>query len=71
MFGVLVETSIGTLGALGAAALAAFTGWRNSKKINEVHVLVNSRLETALSRIDRLTEALEGSDTEVPPDDQR
>lgn len=39
-----------------------------NKAVQEIHVLVNSRLTEALARIDQLTETLEGSDTDVPDD---
>ena len=38
------------------------------KRIKEVHVIVNSRMTTVLARVDQLTEALEGSNTDVPED---
>jgi hypothetical protein len=62
------EASAGALAACVTAAAAAYGSWRNGKKIGEVHVMVNSRLDAALDRIDQLTESLEGSDTVVPDD---
>lgn len=36
------------------------------EKVDEVHVLVNSRLTAVLDRVDQLTEAMEASNLPVP-----
>jgi len=40
---------------------------RNTKKIGQVHVLVNSQLNTVLARVAQLSKALTDSGTDVPP----
>ena len=61
--------------ALGAGALAFVTALvtllvsiQNSRRIEQVHVIVNSRMTAVLERVGQLTAALEGSDTAVPID---
>ena len=39
----------------------------NRRKIAEVHVLVNSQLNTVLSRVAQLTGTLESAGIDVPP----
>jgi hypothetical protein len=46
----------------------AIVSWLTRRKVNEVHVLVNGRLTDVLDRVEQLTEALEASDTPVPPE---
>jgi uncharacterized protein YoxC len=38
------------------------------KKVAEVHVLVNSRLTSVMSRVNQLVGVLEQHDIDVPPD---
>jgi hypothetical protein len=56
---VLLATILGLIGTVVA--------WRTRKQVQQVHVLVNSRMEDMESRVRQLTLALEGSDTDVPP----
>lgn len=46
---------------VGAAASVG-----NRKRINEVHVLVNSQLHDVLDRVTQLTVTLEGAGVDVP-----
>jgi hypothetical protein len=48
----VVVAIIGALGAIGAAVVGVI----NRAKINEIHVLVNSRLDAALGQVDDLKE---------------
>lgn len=44
----------------------------NKRKVEQVHVLVNSQMTAVVARVEQLVKALEASDTEVPPPpDQR
>ena len=53
-------------------ALVGFiTTLRNQQKIQEVHLLVNSQLDTVLKRVQQLTKALESSDTDVPDEETK
>ena len=54
--------------SLFAAAIAAVRGWQNSKQIAEVHVIMNSRMTDALSRIEQLTKALQADGVIIPDD---
>jgi hypothetical protein len=54
--------------SLVAAAGAAYRSWQNSKRIAEVHVIMNSRMTDALSRIEQLTQALQKVGVVVPHD---
>ena len=47
---LVIVAVIGALGAIGASAM----GLLNRKKLTEIHVLVNSRLDQALSEINDL-----------------
>jgi hypothetical protein len=47
---VILVAVIGALGAIGAAAV----GYANRQKLTEIHVLVNSRLDTAIREIEDL-----------------
>jgi len=57
---------IGLVGLL--TAVTTYLSVKNGRRIEQVHVIVNSRMTAVLERVDQLTEALEGSDTAVPPD---
>ncbi len=59
---------LAALAGLGTAALGLVATWGNRRKIQEVHVIVNQRMTDVLARVDQLTAALEGSDTDVPAD---
>jgi hypothetical protein len=50
VIGTIIAASISGL----AAITASFIGVRNRKKLNEIHILVNSRLDQALSEINDL-----------------
>jgi len=50
------------------AWMAVRKGKKNEKAIEQVHVIVNSRMSAVLARVEQLTGALEESDTEVPAD---
>lgn len=54
--------------ALVTAAVTLFVSLRNSRKIEQVHVIVNSRMTSVLERVDQLTAALEAAGTDVPDD---
>jgi hypothetical protein len=67
--GWLVDTA--TILSAGVAALAAVltfirTG-ETRRKVDEVHVLVNDRLDRALERIGQLGGALESAGVDIPP----
>ena len=50
---------------------AAITLWRlmrAGKKLEEVHVMVNSRYSDLNSRVDQLVEVLKGHDIDIPVD---
>jgi mannose/fructose/N-acetylgalactosamine-specific phosphotransferase system component IID len=55
-YGVLAITDTNDSIAIGLAPTLAVlvTFWLNRKKINEVHVLVNNRLDQALTEIESL-----------------
>lgn len=46
------------IGQVAVALLVLFTALANRKKVNEVHVLVNSQMKTALDRVSALEHAL-------------
>jgi hypothetical protein len=52
--------------------LTSLVGWlqsrRNTSRIGDVHVLVNSNLKAMTARVAQLTGALEKAGTEVPPE---
>jgi hypothetical protein len=48
------------------AIIGAVASLGNRKRINEVHVLVNSQLHTVLTRVDQLAGALRAADVDVP-----
>ena len=50
--------ALSTAIAAGASGVAAIIGIANRKKIKEVHVLVNNRLDAALENIGQLQESL-------------
>jgi hypothetical protein len=56
----------GVLVTFLTAVLGFITSVNNRKKIQEVHFLVNSQLNSVLNRVQQLTKALEDSGTEVP-----
>jgi hypothetical protein len=56
------------VGALGAI-IASYVGLSNKRKIAEVHVLVNSRLSTALEEIAELKSSLRYEKTQPPKDE--
>jgi light-regulated signal transduction histidine kinase (bacteriophytochrome) len=64
---IAILTVIGLVLAIVGSAANLFRLTRTNKKIQEVHVLVNSQLSTVLARVTQLTATLEKSDTEVPP----
>lgn len=51
--------------------VTAIVTYRTRREVRQVHVLVNSRMDAALERIEELTAALVESDTEVPDDTER
>lgn len=59
---------LGALGALTAVTSLAATlvGLVNHRRIDEVHVLVNSRLHEVIDRADQLVAALEAAGVDVP-----
>lgn len=64
---VVLATAVVGLMAARNARQARDEAKKIGVDVQQVHVLVNSRLSTALARLDQLTEALQGSDTAVPP----
>ncbi len=54
--------------SLIAAALGAYSSMRNTRMISEVHVLMNSRMDDALTRIQQLGKALQESGVSIPDD---
>jgi len=64
----LLDLIVGVTGsALSVATGVGIMHNLLSKKIQEVHVLVNSQLQTVLARVDQLTEALDQAEIPVPP----
>jgi hypothetical protein len=53
----LIMVIVGTISSV-CATWAAWVGLGNRKKIKEIHVLVNNRLDAALERIAKLQEDL-------------
>ena len=71
MFGSFVlvfGTSVGSIAALITSIATLVTVMRTTKKVQEVHVLVNQRMTDVLARVEQLTGALENEGKEVPPD---
>ena len=66
-----IAAIVAALGAVAACATAA-AAWHKSRQNNDqlqqIHVLVNSRLTQVLERVDQLTQSLEKADIAVPPD---
>jgi hypothetical protein len=56
----------GILITFGTAIVGAVASLGNRKRINEVHVLVNSQLHTVLNRVDQLVGVLRAADVDVP-----
>jgi hypothetical protein len=54
--------------SLAAAAIGTVRSFHNSRQIQEVHLVMNSRMTAALSRIEQLGEALQKSGVTIPPD---
>ena len=50
----------------GTAIVGAVASLGNRRRINEVHVLVNSQLHTVLNRVDQLVGVLRAADVDVP-----
>jgi|HubBroStandDraft_2_1064218.scaffolds.fasta_scaffold919340_3 hypothetical protein len=46
--------AIGVIATAIGAIVAAVLGYKNKKKLTEIHILVNSRLDQALSEINDL-----------------
>ena len=65
-FVVVFGTSVGALAALLTSLATLVTVLRNTKRTNEIHVLVNSRMNDMVTRVEQLTKALEDADKEVP-----
>jgi short-subunit dehydrogenase involved in D-alanine esterification of teichoic acids len=64
-------TELLTLMTAVVVLITAVATWRINqlaKAVQEVHVIVNSRMTAVLARVEQLTEALETSDTDVPVD---
>ena len=57
---------IGLVLTFGTAVLGFLQSKRNTAKIGEVHVLVNSQLTAMMKRVDQLTGVLQGAGLEVP-----
>jgi len=65
---VAVLAALTAFCTLVSAVAAMVLSIRNGRKIEEVHVIVNSRMASVLARVEQLTSALETSDTDVPDD---
>ncbi len=63
-----VITLAGIIVTFLTAVLGLVASLRNHKKIDEVHVLVNSQLQAVLTRVTQLTGALETAGVDVPPE---
>jgi hypothetical protein len=59
---VLVPAIVGCLSAIAAYV----RGRTNTSKIEEVHLMVNGRLDGLLKRVDQLTQSLRDADVAVP-----
>lgn len=57
----MIEVVVAIISGLTLIAVAFI-----SRKVEKVHVLVNSRLATVLARVDQLTKKLESSNVAVP-----
>lgn len=49
------------------ACVTAVATWRTRRQVQQVHIMVNSQRAAMAARLDQLTQALQGSDTAVPP----
>lgn len=66
-----VAAIVAALGAV-AACVTATAAWhkarQNNSQLQEIHVLVNSRLTEVCDRVGQLTQSLQAAGVEVPPD---
>jgi hypothetical protein len=62
---IILVTAILSLIAAGVGAVRSF---HNSRQIQEVHLIINSRMTDALSRIEQLGNALQSSGISIPDD---
>ena len=53
--------------AASAGTVAALVSYLNHRRITEVHMLVNARLDTALERIAQLGDSLTSAGVAIPP----
>lgn len=64
---VLLATAVAGWMAARAARAARRQTQQVGRQVQEVHLLVNSRLTAALARMEQLTEALKSAGVAVPP----
>jgi hypothetical protein len=58
----------GAVLTFGTALAGFIQSRRNTAKISEVHVLVNSQLQSVMDRVAQLTSVLEHAGVDVPPE---
>lgn len=63
---VSILTITGLVLAIAVSVMTLIRLFRTERKIQEVHVLVNSQLSKVLARVTQLTSTLEEADIEVP-----
>lgn len=64
---IAVTALITGLAVLATAIITLVLSIRNRKKVQEIHVLVNSRMAHMVSRVDQLATVLKKAGMEVPP----
>lgn len=67
---ILVAVVVGVFGIITPLVVARFVKRKveqTTTTLHEIHVMVNARMTEAVDRINQLTAALQGSDTDVPP----
>jgi hypothetical protein len=69
---VSILTITGLVLAIAVSVMTLIRLFRTERKIQEVHVLVNSQLSKVLARVTQLTSTLEEADIEIPesPEDE-
>lgn len=63
----MIATYAGLAVTILVAATTLVKLLKTDKKVQQVHVLVNSQLSTVLARVTQLTGSLEKAGVEVPP----
>jgi hypothetical protein len=62
-----VLTVAGLCLAIAVSAVTLYQLLQTGRKVEEIHVLVNSRLTAVLTRVTELTGALDNAGVEIPP----